>query len=69
MVLQPGPAWGNLLAALITFLESDTPLKAIDDEAQESLQEMMTYSSEFSKLQNAKLPAPPVLPEVCRCHW
>jgi hypothetical protein len=66
--LQDVAAWTQLLDKAMQWLcagsqAADT--EAIDNTAlEESLQDMMEYSNEFSKLTNAQLPGTPVCPEV-----
>lgn len=61
--LQDFGAWQKLLVGLLEFMCTDTG-DILSEEFQEGLQDMLEYSNEFSQLSNARLPLPPISPEV-----
>ena len=66
--VQAGQPWATLLEALLRWhSNAPPPAEALDNSAlAETLQEAMEFSNEFSKLANAHIAPPPLLPQVRR---
>lgn len=62
-VVQDVGAWQKLMVCLLEFMWTDSG-EIFSAEFQEDMQDMLEYSNEFSQLSNARLPTPPICPEV-----